>query len=141
METRHLLAGALLATVLSLANAADSTNCTPWVQAESNLKLHGYKIVQLSRPGVERVLAYLAERSNGRPSKSVPDDWTGYYASTRFYFYVDSGVRAGGMPDNRAVIVLATIAGECLAQMGGTIEQMEAILDGSAARLNNSLAR
>lgn len=125
-----------------LAGFAQATEgCPPWPRAEKNLKLHGYTIVKLSASGVSRAASYLGARTSNPNAVKLAPSLTGYYASTRFWQAVSNGQSSGGIPSNRAVIVLTNSRGECLGNMGGTIEQITAILDGTAERLNDSFAR
>jgi hypothetical protein len=112
--------------------------CPSWPTAEKNLKLHNYKISKLSTIGIQRTVSYLAQRSH----KSLNyDATTGYRASTTFYQFVENGHAVGGVPANKSMVILYNANGSCVAQAGGTIEEIASMLDGSADRLSESIAQ
>lgn len=136
-----LRASILLCVLLGLGTPSHATGipgCPPWANAQKNLKLHNYKISDLSPVGIGHAISYF----NGNKSSSrsiVSTGVTGHFAYTTFYQFVAEGKAVGGMPTDKAMVVLYNAQGECIAQVGGTIGKVKAVVDGSASEFSRSV--
>jgi hypothetical protein len=52
---------------------------------------------------------------------------------------VTDGKAVGGIPADKAMVVLYSAQGDCIAQVGGTIEKIKSVLDGSASEFSRAL--
>lgn len=123
--------------IIWMIPTAFAFDCPAWNQAEKNLKLHNYRINKLSPIGIKRSVLYL--ENENRKSFNMTG-LIGYRASTTFYQFVEDGHAVGGTPANKSMIILYSAKGKCLAQIGGSIEEITSILDGTAERLSESIA-
>jgi hypothetical protein len=122
------------------AHAAGIQGCPAWPNAEKNLKLHNYKVASLTPSGIGHAISYL---KHAKPGSHIAENSnvTGHYAYTTFYQFVADGKAVGGMPADKAMVVLYDAHGDCVAQVGGTIEKLRAVLDGTASEFANSVAK
>lgn len=138
MQRANLTLCAVLLILGTPAQAAGIPGCPSWPTAQRNLKLHNYKISDLSTVGIGHTISYLHDTKPGSRSIASPGV-TGHYAYTTFYQFVTDGRAVGGMPADKAMVVLYGAQGDCIAQVGGTIEKIKSVLDGFASEFSRAL--